>query len=348
MLQQPPSFSFIIHPRTFEDYFRWEIGKYIFRQTTSDEEFLRLMRSANPAVVGSLCFKKTKIWGELITVPLLPTEIHSSKGLKLIKKATTMAIESGVSVIGLGGLISPASGAGAKILHLLPENVTLTTGNAFTAGVIEENIKEASRYLGLKKLPVISIIGCTGSVGAPLSRILAKQGYPLILIGRTEKRVRTLFKDLAGTVKCTGAIETINEGDITIVLSNDPSAKIDQSFAKPGSLIIDCTEPKNITEETKVILEARGVSVLDGGLVNIPDSKCSFDFGFTKSTGVFACLAETYLFAVEGIKNHSIGRASPELTKKIKQAALRMGITPCALFQHDYSTLFNNSILLDT
>jgi hypothetical protein len=46
---------------------------------------------------------------------------------------------------------------------------------------------------------------------------------------------------------------------------------------------------------------------------------------------MLACLAETYLFAREGITEHSVGPASAELAADLAELAARQGIRPWPL-----------------
>ena len=66
----------------------------------------------------------------------------------------------------------------------------LTNTNAYTAVLVQANVHEAAADLGLGSGARVAVIGCTGSVGVPASRLLADDGFPLVLVGRTVERVR--------------------------------------------------------------------------------------------------------------------------------------------------------------
>jgi hypothetical protein len=63
-------------------------------------------------------------------------------------------------------------------------------------------------------------------------------------------------------------------------------------------------------------------------LVRIPRYACSQEFFLPDPRDTFACLAETYLFAREGLREHSVGTPSIELAHRLERAARKHGVTP--------------------
>jgi predicted amino acid dehydrogenase len=174
-------------------------------------------------------------------------------------------------------------------------------------------------------------VGATGSVGFALSHLLAADGYKLALVGRSEERVRTLLAHLKKyAVQFSGTLSVLQDADITVILTNDPTAAVTPEMFGRRGVIIDVAQPLNIAPTRHKLFKARDLYVCEGGLVKIPGYLCSFDFGLARGT-TFACLAETYLFSRDGLTEHSIGRASPELARYLKQLASRYGIGTCAL-----------------
>jgi predicted amino acid dehydrogenase len=68
--------------------------------------------------------------------------------------------------------------------------------------------------------------------------------------------------------------------------------------------------------------------VVQGGLVTIPGYHCATDFRLPDRRSVLACLAETFVFAREGIREHSVGKAPIELALHIESVARRHGVQP--------------------
>jgi predicted amino acid dehydrogenase len=99
----------------------------------------------------------------------------------------------------------------------------------------------------------------------------------------------------------------------------------------PGTVVIDVTQPSNIPPSERGAFRARDVVVADGGVVRIPNYSSTYDFGEIDCRDTYACLAETYLFAREGIRQHSVGRPSTDWTRTIERVASKHGVTPRSL-----------------
>jgi len=72
---------------------------------------------------------------------------------------------------------------------------------------------------------------------------------------------------------------------------------------------------------------ARDVVVRRGGTVDIRGYACRHGFGLSAHHQTFACLAETYLLACEGIREHSVGRPSAAYARRLEAIAERHGVT---------------------
>jgi predicted amino acid dehydrogenase len=246
-----------------------------------------------------------------------------------VVSAAQLAINRGAKVIGLGALTAPATGGGLAIVRHLPSNVTVTNGNALTAAMVHSNTVAAAHYLcGTDAAKVsVAVVGCTGSVGNALTYLLARDGFQLILIGRNQQRVEREFTDIPKAV-CSGDITDIRNADIVVLLTSDPTALIMPELPRKDCIIIDCAQPANIPHHSYVEFRKRGISVVEGGMVRIPEYSSTDDFGFSCRTDTFACLAETYLFARSGIREHSVGRCHADPALRMKNLAERFGIQP--------------------
>jgi predicted amino acid dehydrogenase len=232
-------------------------------------------------------------------------------------------------VVGLGALTSPATAGGLTLVRDLPPNITVTSGNALTAAIVRSNVLAASRCLcGSNTRSVrVAIVGCTGSVGSAATRLLASDGFELILIGRNQQRAEREFPDICKAT-CSGDISRVRDADILVVLTNDLAARITSDLPREHSIVIDCAQPLNIPPASYSEFRQRGIAVVEGGIVRIPDYSCTDDFGFPCRTETFACLAETYLFARCAIREHSIGRCKAEDALRMERLAARFGILP--------------------
>jgi len=119
--------------------------------------------------------------------------------------------------------------------------------------------------------------------------------------------------------------------DIVLLLTSDPSALLTPDVLRPGAVVIDLSHPVNIPLSDYPEYFARDIAVVQGGLVQIPLYHSTINFRLPSRRASLACLAETYLFAREGITEHSVGPASVELAVELAGLAARHGIRPWPL-----------------
>ncbi len=326
LTKRSPWFSFLVHPRGLEDLDHFSASSLLRRYSESEQEYLEKSYSMKPFVAANLQIRSTPAWGELVAVMRPPEVLMTSAGRQEVHAAVDVALSRGTKVVGLGALTSPATGGGQTLLAGLPRGVTITNGNAYTAAVVRGNVVEASQFLGLGNAARVGVVGCTGSVGAAASQLLAEAGFPLLLIGRTLKRALHLLPELQSVAEFSGDLEALAQVEIVVLLTSDPTALLVPEHLRPGTVVIDCAQPANVTAPAP--FEARGIRVREGGVVRIPGFHCDYDFRFEHPEETFACMAETYLYAREGIATHSVGRASAVLAREMEAIADRRGVSP--------------------
>jgi predicted amino acid dehydrogenase len=326
---QPPSFAFLTHLRDDDDLYRIGASSFLRRYSDGEEDFRRKMCSLPPIVAGEISFGFGPVRGEVVVVMRMPDELLGPTGGRSVVEGLEVALGRRAPVIGLGALIAPATAGGARLLRHLPRGVTLTNTNAYTAAVVLANVREAAETLGSGRRAQVAVIGCTGSVGVPASRLLAEDGFPLVLVGRTVERVRRHLGDLeGGAARATAGLDSALGSEIVVLLTSDQSALLTPDHVSPGALVIDFAQPANVTPAAARDFERREVTVVEGGIVSVPDYWCTVDLGLADPADTTACVAEAYLFAREGIQAHSVGRPTPELARRLERAALRHGVRP--------------------
>jgi predicted amino acid dehydrogenase len=289
------------------------------------------MCSLPPLVAGEVVVGFGPIRGEVAVVMRMPDRLVGADGMRAIREGLEMVLRRGATVIGLGAMTAPATAGGLKLLRDLPPGVTLTNANAYTAAVVSRNARDAAACLGLNRPARVVVVGCTGSVGVPTSLLLADDGFDLILVGRTADRVRRHLPGLAAHARCTGDLGAIRDGDVVILLTNDASARLTPDLVGSHAVVIDVAQPANVPPSTLPAFARRGVPVVEGGIVRIPGYACTVDLGLADPLDTAACVAETYLFAREGIREHSLGHPDVELARRLERAAQRQGIEVPAL-----------------
>jgi fatty aldehyde-generating acyl-ACP reductase len=303
------------------------VGRFLRSYSCTDADYERKL-AAIPAVVSSeVRFRSTSARGEVICINRLPELMTGPEARRDVVAAAHLAVSRGARVIGLGALTAPATGGGLTIIRDLPHNVTLTNGNALTAAIVFRNVADASRTLlgSSRRGAVVAIVGCTGSVGSSATRLLADAGYRLILIGRNHLRVERDFADLPTAVR-SEHLGDIASADVVVLLTSDASARVTADLPKEGSVVIDCAQPANILRTSYSEFGRRGITVVEGGIVRIVGYSSTDDFGFSDHGDTFACLAETYVVARCGVREHSVGRRTAEDARRIERLAARCGV----------------------
>ena len=329
--RQAPWFAFIVHPRSLDDACRSGLGAFMRYYSSDQERFHTRLYATPPLAVAQIRFGFSPVWGELISVFRLPEELSGAEGARAVTEGVALGIQRGAGVIGLGALTSPATGGGLTLLSRIPKAVTLTNGNAYTATVVAYNVKEAAGLLGLGTRARVAVVGCTGSVGVPTSHLLADAGFPLILVGRSALRASRLLSGLTGRTSFAGDLTGLRDADIVVLLTSDPSARLTPDHVRESSVVIDCAQPANIETAQYPEFERCNIRVFEGGIVRVPGYSCGLDFGLSGPEETFACLAETYLLAREGIRESSVGRPSADQARKMERIADRRNIQPRAL-----------------
>ena len=325
---QPPAFVFLTHLRDDDDLYRIGASSFLRRYSDGEDDFRRKMSSLPPLVAGEISFGFSPVRGEVVVVMRRPDVLFGPGGGRAILEGLEVALARGASVIGLGALIAPATAGGARLLRHLPDGVTLTNTNAYTAVLVLANVHSAAANRGLGTGAQVAVIGCTGSVGVPATRLLADDGFPLVLVGRTVERVRRHLGDLEGNALLAAGLDSALGAEVVVLLTSDESARLTPDHVSPGAVVIDFAQPANVTPAAAAAFERQGVTVVEGGIVRVPDYWCSVDLGLADRADTTACVAEAYLFAREGIQAHSVGRPTTELARRLARSAVRHGVRP--------------------
>ncbi len=308
-----------------DDLYRTRESAFILERSESEADFIEQMRAHPPTVIGEVTFSQSAVRGEIIAIGFLPRDLFGRNARRKLIEALDLARIRGAKIVGLGGLTSSATRGGRSLLPHA-DGITLTNGNAYTAATVVGQVKEAAVLFGLGDQAKVGVLGCTGSVGTAASRLLAREGFRLILVGRSRERVSNLLGDLPdATASDDPAL--FREAEIIVLLVGGESAQISAQNISDGSVVLNFAQPPNITPDLRAGLTERGVTVAEGGLVTIPGYETAYDWGLSDPDSVFACLAETYLFSREGLTDHSVGDPSPEFVQKMERIARRHGVT---------------------
>lgn len=323
----PPWFCFIVHPRQASDVEQMTGASLLRRYSKDDEEFIQKACTSPALVLGEVTARGSSIRGEVIGAVRMPHTILTRQGVRAVVEAAQLAAHRGAAVVGLGALTAPATGGGSFLLPHLPPGVTVTNGNALTAAVATQNALEALAVQD-RPDPTVAVLGATGSVGVATSHLLADEGLDLVLIGRSQEWLHKRLGDLAHSAALTDDVSRVGEADVVLVLTNDPTARLRPELLKPGAVVVDLAQPANIPAAERAEFRDAGIVATEGGIVRIPGFRCTQDFFLDGPEDTFACLAETYLMASTGLREHSVGHARPDFARTMSALATQHGIRP--------------------
>ena len=334
LTSQAPWFTFLVHLRDAADFDRTVgVGALLRRYSSGESDYIRKISTMQPVVIGNVRFDGSAATGEVIGLARFPEQMVSSEARRWVHEAALLAVSRGTRVLGLGALTSPATGSGLSLPDAVPRGVTVTNGNSLTAAIVRDNVVEAATTMGLGTAARVAVVGCTGSVGGAASRLLAAEGFPLTLIGRSAERVSHAFGDLAAARR-SGSIVDAADCDIVVTLTSDAAARLEPPMLQPGAIVIDCAQPPNVDPAARDRFRAHGIAVVEGALVRIPGFSCTANLNVSLPRATFACLAETVLFARCGIREHSVGRASVVMALRMARLAAAAGIAAVPLAEH--------------
>jgi len=152
------------------------------------------------------------------------------------------------------------------------------------------------RVAGSLEDRVVAVVGARGSVGGLCARLLQRERpRRLLLIGRTS--VRQFAAELGAEAADLSALW---QADLIVSAAAAGRPILGDAPIRPGTIICDVARP---ADAPPALRARRDVTVLDGGLVSLPDPSLRFGAGNLQGLpdGVaLACLAETMLLALAG------------------------------------------------
>jgi acetylornithine/succinyldiaminopimelate/putrescine aminotransferase/predicted amino acid dehydrogenase len=255
--------------------------------------------------------------GWLIALGMLPEEMfrRGRAGVSSeIARALDLAATLGAHVIGLGAFTTLFSRYGADVVGRGP---VVTTGNVLTAAMAFAALKRVAERRGLALTDAaVGVVGARGSIGSLCAKLLARaQVRSMVLVGNATSGASPLqplcdtLKALnAGPIELTTDLGRLRACDIVLSATSSLRPVLDDAPLRVGTIVCDVAKPCDASEQLRSRPE---ITVIDGGLVALPDPTIRFGVGNIQGcpTGVqLACLSETILLALAGAsRNMGIG-----------------------------------------
>lgn len=323
----PITFAFIGHPRTLDDVPR----KFPFARLLPAHVVERWFRYQWPFVAsyitGLSMANGTPTTGAMLISPLSTEQMIRNPRLarQRVLETVQLAEKMGATITGLGAFTSIVTRDGRDLEEKV--HLGLTTGNPHSAAIAVQNVLQAAALTNLS-LPhaTAAIVGGAGSVGSACAKMLAPLVARLVVIDIKKDALQTLVEDLAGqpaAVEGTSSLDRVREADIVIAATNNPHILLTASHLKPGAIVIDAAQPKNVSEE--IPRQRPDVVVIESAVVQTPGVDVHFDLDLAPGEAL-GCLSETMILTAIGWRGHySLGKADPSLAAHMIASGRALG-----------------------
>ena len=327
LLITPISFAFIGHPRTLSDVPR----KFPFANLLSLRLVERWFRYQWPFVAsyitGLHLVNGTPTTGAILISPLTTEQMIRNPRVARhrVRQTVRLAEKMGATIAGLGAFTSIITRDGQEIKEKV--RLGLTTGNAQSAAIAVQNVLQAAALTNLS-LPhaAVAIVGGAGSVGSACAKILAQLVGTLFIVDIKKDELQSLVTQLGHEpARITGmtSLDRIREADVIIAVTNNPYILVTADHLKPGAIVVDAAQPKNVSDT--VPRERPDVLVIESAVVRTPNVDVHFnlDLGANEALG---CLSETMILTAIGWSGHySVGKTDPSQAAHITAIGRSLG-----------------------
>lgn len=321
-------FAFLIHPRDFKDASK----KFPITKILSQKILEIWERFQWPLIASQVTGFKTKsgreIKGWIIICPLTVKKMIRNRNLaeKRVIQSARLAEKLGAKLIGLGAFTSIVTNDGYKLLG--KTNINITTGNTYAAAIAIQNVKSAAELVGLDlKHSTVAVIGAAGSVGSACSKILSRDVKRIIMVDIDTIRLNKLaetIKNINQNLVTSTHIGLIYSADIIITATSAPHAIVTSEYLKPGAIVIDAAQPKNVPDNLPK--ERRDILVIDSGIAEVSGINCNFDLDVRKGE-VLGCLGELLILrSKDWQSNYSLGKVDCSQVEEISKWAEEVGL----------------------
>ncbi len=324
-------FAFLVHPTSLESFY-FILGLYGNLARKVPKIYMKDLLTKIPPYkfihVGEI--RSTlgmSVDGVFILCPLLPENFVSLAPSVVLDKligGIKLSNKLRANIVGLGGFTSIFSNQGLDLID--KSQVSVTTGNTYTASLVVESILKAVDVLNydIKKI-TLGVIGAAGDIGSACVKFFSNKVGRIILCGRSESKLAELANSLriqnSSRIEVTQDFATLVPiSDIVVTATSAITTILSSKLLKKGSIVCDVSLPPNIARE--VIKDRDDVLVYEGGCVVPPFFDEIRDVDFKKhfpNGAIFGCLAETIILALEKkFENFSIGRGSISISRMIE------------------------------
>jgi len=322
------TYAVIVHPRDLSDISR----KFPFAHFLPSRVVELWLRYQWPCfgshITGLKGVDGNEIMGAILISPLTTEQMIRNPRLarKRVYQTARLAEKMGACIAGLGAFTSIVTKDGTDLQGKV--TVGLTTGNAHSAAIAVQNVLNAAALTNLS-LPhsTVAIVGGAGSVGSACAKLLSRLAAKLILVDIKKEELKKVLQQLHGhscQLEGTTCIDAVKQADVIIAATNSPRTIISAEHLKPGAIVIDAAQPKNVSEQ--VPHKRRDVLVIESAIVQTPGLNCHGEKLGLAVGEALGCMSEAMILAGIGWQGHySLGKADPKQAAEMIKIGRELG-----------------------
>ncbi len=243
-------------------------------------------------------------------------------------------------VVGLGSLTTPITGGGRTVVERVERHgwkLRATHGDSGSVAAIMACVDLAA----LREDDTIAVVGAYGIIGTALSRMLARQGRRLVLVGprlrRLQELARTIDEDGGRPPELVDTdLAAVASADCVVTVTSHPSSLLGPGHVKAGAVVIDPAVPANVSPNPSWSDPARMNAVISNAAqVRIPGVAAASSMWGTLDdhdghSTTYASLAETMLCALYEDRDHHVGDVDLDFVEVARKRAAAAGFDHAA------------------
>lgn len=231
-------------------------------------------------------------------------------------------------VIGLGSLTTSITAGGALVASHIAKNgwkIRATHGDTGSVAAIRDCVDACA--IGIDE--TVGIVGAYGVIGSAISRILAREGRDLVLMGRKPDKLQAvadaIARDGGRAPQLTGDLGAMRDADCVITVTSHTSSLLTPAMVKPGAVVIDPAVPANASNHSAWRDPAHAnIVVANASQVRVPGVAVrSAMFGtFDDPDGcatTYACMGETMMNGVYRDVDHHVGDVDLSFVDEVRR-----------------------------
>ena len=301
--------DFICVPRTADELLAMDKAQAIAEITAAVD--LAVERGAK--LVGLGAYTSVVTMGGRSLLPYVHTALTTGNSYTVISGVEAVVTAAEQLSIPLGQSTAAVMGAGGAIgkalSTLLAENVRklILIGNPRNPAKSKFRLQKVVAQIlqHLKGAADQGRVFAPGSLGDYVNQLrgLPEEGADLSEWLAVVERV---LDEGAPIILTTDAARHLPSADLIVAATSSPEALIQPSMLKWGAVVCDMSRPANVSRD--VVQLRPDVLVIDGGVVDVPNSPdLGWNFGFEQGQA-YACMSETMMLALEKrYENASLG-----------------------------------------